>query len=289
MLGSIPYRTFPVVHVGPIPIHVFGVFVALGILVGASIFLRFARRRGLDTDSLTSLAWWVVLLGIVGSRALFVLTHLSEFADRPFAAFALWQGGLQFSGAFLIAIVLLWWWARRHPDVPGLTLSDGIVLGLVPGLMIGRIGCYAVGEHLGHTTTFFLGVRYLGGLTREGPIAVGSVIHNTALYEIVLLTPLAVLLFAEARRHVRPGTMTATFLLWYGVQRFSTDFLRAYDERVFGLTGAQYLCIGMVAAGLVLVVRLRRHGADEPSARDEDGPSIRAEPAEGEPRQGILR
>ncbi|MGZ4133202.1 MAG: prolipoprotein diacylglyceryl transferase, partial [Actinomycetota bacterium] len=174
MLGSIPYRTFPVVHIGPIPIHVFGVFVALGILVGAWVFLRFARQRGLDTDQLTSLAWWVVLLGIVGSRALFVLTHLGDFAGRPLAAFALWQGGLQFSGAFLIAIVLIWRWARRHPDVPGLTLSDGIVLGLVPGLMIGRIGCYAVGEHLGHTTTFFLGVKYLGGLTREGPIAVGS-------------------------------------------------------------------------------------------------------------------
>jgi phosphatidylglycerol:prolipoprotein diacylglycerol transferase len=288
VLGSIPYRTFPVVHVGPVPIHVFGVFVALGILVGASIFLRFARRRGLDADSLTSLAWWVVLLGIVGSRALFVLTHLSDFAGRPLDAFAVWQGGLQFSGAFLIAIPLIWWWARRHPAAPGLTISDGIVLGLVPGLMIGRIGCYAVGEHLGHTTTFFLGVRYLGGVTREGPIAVGSVIHNTALYEIILLAPLAVLLFAEARRRVRPGVMTATFLIWYGVQRFSTDFLRAYDERVFGLTGAQYLCIGMVAAGLVLVWRLRRHGDERPHDDDGGGPSVGIE-GDDAPRQGILR
>ena len=288
MLGSIPYRTFPVVHVGPIPIHVFGVFVALGILVGASIFLRFARKRGLDADSLTSLAWWVVLLGIVGSRVLFVLTHLSDFTGRPLAALARWQGGLQFSGAFLIAIPLIWWWARRHPGA-GLTISDGIVLGLVPGLMIGRVGCYAVGEHLGHTTTFFLGVKYLGGVTREGPIAVGSVIHNTALYEIILLAPLVVLLFAEARRPVRPGVMTATFLLWYGVQRFSTDFLRAYDERVFGLTGAQYLCIGMVAAGLVLAVRLRRRGAGEPPVEEGNGGPVHAKQAEDGPRQGILR
>jgi phosphatidylglycerol:prolipoprotein diacylglycerol transferase len=188
----------------------------------------------------------------------------------------------------LIAIPLIWWWARRHPAAPGLTISDGIVLGLVPGLMIGRIGCYAVGEHLGHTTTFFLGVRYLGGVTREGPIAVGSVIHNTALYEIILLAPLAALLFAEARRRVRPGVMTATFLIWYGVQRFSTDFLRAYDERVFGLTGAQYLCIGMVAAGLVLVWRLRRHGDERPHDDDGGGPSVGIE-GDDAPRQGILR
>ena len=259
MLSSIPYHTFPVVHVGPLGIHVFGIFVAAGVLVGASIFLRFARRRGLDPDALSSLAWRVVLFGILGSRVLFVLTHLSDYSTRPLAALAVWEGGLQFSGAFLIAIVVIVWWLRQHPDVPGLTLTDGIVLGLVPGLMIGRIGCYSVGEHLGHATTFFLGVRYLGGVTREGPIELGSVIHHTALYEIVLLAPLAALLTTLARRHAAAGVMTATFLLWYGTQRFLTDFLRAYDERVGGLTGAQYLCLMMVVAGLILAARIRRH------------------------------
>jgi phosphatidylglycerol:prolipoprotein diacylglycerol transferase len=258
MVGAIPYRTFPTIHVGPVPIHVFGVFVALGILVGTTIFLRFARSRELPVDALTSLAWQVVVFGLIGSRVLFVLTHLSDFSGHPLDAFAIWQGGLQFSGAFLIAIIVIAVWARRHPGVPGLMLSDGIVLGLVPGLMIGRLGCYAVGEHLGHTTSFFLGVRYLGGETREGPIAVGSVIHNTALYEIMLLVPLALLLVWMARRHVRSGVMTATFLLWYGTQRFLTDFLRAYDKRALGLTGAQYICLGMLVAGIVLLYRIRR-------------------------------
>ncbi len=54
------------------------------------------------------------------------------------------------------------------------------------------------------------------------------------------------------------GWLTATFLLWYGTQRFLTDFFRAYDETVAGLTGAQFLSLGMVAGGLVLALRLRR-------------------------------
>ena len=265
VLAAIPYRTFPVVDLGPIPIHVFGVFVAIGILVGTWVFLRFARRRGLDPDALASLAWRVVIYGIIGSRVLYVLTHLSDFSDHPMSAFAVWQGGLQFSGAFLISIVVIVLWLRKHPEVRGLLLTDGIVLGLVPGLMIGRIGCYSVGEHLGHTTTFFLGVKYLGGVTREGPIVVGTVVHNTALYEILLLAPLAALLFWLARRHAPEGVMTATFLLWYGTQRFLTDFLRAYDERVGGLTGAQYLCLAMIAAGLVMVWRIRRREAASPA------------------------
>ncbi len=257
-VAAIPYRTFPSFHLGPIRIQTFGAFVAVGILTGVWLFVRFARSRGLDAEALSRLAFWIVGLGLVGSRLLFVLTHAGEFVDRPLAAFAVWEGGLQFSGAFLVAIPIIAWWLRRNPEVPGLRVVDGIILGLAAGMVIGRLGCVAVGEHLGGPTTFFLGWEYLGGATREGPIAPGTVIHNTAIYEIVLLVPLVALLAWLARRRVPDGWIAVAFLLWYGVQRFATDLLRAYDRTVLGLTGAQYLCIGMVLGGLVLAVRLGR-------------------------------
>jgi len=86
---------------------------------------------------------------------------------------------------------------------------------------------------------------------------VGAVIHNTAMYELLLLLPLIGVLWWLQRRQVAPGWLTATFLVWYGAQRFLTDFLRAYDETVAGLTGAQYLSAGMVIAGVALAVGLR--------------------------------
>ena len=255
----IPYRTFPGIDLGPLTIRTFGLMVGLGLLIGSIIFVRHVARTGIESGRLERLALWTIVLGIIGARVMFVLTDLDEFVDRPLAVFALWEGGLQFSGGFLVAVAYLIWWLRRNPDVRGLLVADGMVLGLSVGLAIGRIGCYAVGEHLGGTTGFFLGVDYLGGETREGPIPVGAHIHNTALYEIVLLLPLIVLLFWMARRGVPRGWMTATFLIWYGVQRFTTDFLRAYDRTVLGLTGAQYVCIGMIAAGLLFAAWLRRH------------------------------
>jgi prolipoprotein diacylglyceryltransferase len=82
---------------------------------------------------------------------------------------------------------------------------------------------------------------------------------------LFLLLPLIGVLWWLQRREVEPGWLTVTFLVWYGAQRFLTDFLRAYDETVAGLTGAQYLSAGMVVAGLALAVRLRgRTGAIEP-------------------------
>ncbi len=262
----IPYHTFPSFKVGPITLHTFGLFVALGLVVGSWIFLRHGRRHGLDVEALSRLAWWIVLAGIVGARLAFVASHHSQFTDRPWAVVALWEGGLEFSGGFLAAAVVVLWWLRRHREVPGLVLADGVVLGLAVGLAIGRVGCYSVGEHLGHETSFFLAVHYLGGVTREGPIPIGAHVHNTALYEILLLLPLIALLFALRRRGASAGWLTTTFLLWYGLQRFLTDFLRAYDRRVLGLTGAQYVCIGLVVAGLVMAVRLRRRSG-EPAQR----------------------
>jgi phosphatidylglycerol:prolipoprotein diacylglycerol transferase len=255
-----------VFHLGPIPIRTFGVFVAIGILVGVWLFLGYARRRGLDAAELGRFATWVVILGLVGSRLLFVVTRWGEFADDPLSVFAVWQGGLQFSGAVLIAIAVIWWYGRRHPEVGALQLSDGVVYGLAPGVAIGRLGCIAVGEHLGTQTSFLLGWKYLGGPTRE-PVAggVGSVIHNTAIYELFLLLPLIALLVWMERRRVPTGWLTVTFLLWYGVQRLLTDFLRAYDRTVAGLTGAQYVCLGMIAAGLFIAVRLVRRRSPTPT------------------------
>ena len=235
-------------------------------VVGVQILSRYARERGLDHESLAGLAFQVVGFGIVGARLLFVVTHLSDFQSNPLEAFAIWQGGLQFSGSFLVAIPIIWNFARRHPEVPGLVLTDGIVLALVPGMMIGRIGCASVGEHLGKATSFFLGWEYLGGETREGPIAVGTIVHSTALYEILLLAPLAILLFRMNRQRVQTGQMAATFFLWYGIQRLLTDTLRAYDHRVFGLTGAQYLCIGMILGGAWILGTIRPKRTSPPPA-----------------------
>ena len=257
-LASVPYRTWPSLWIGPVHIRMFGVFVAVGILVGVWSFLRYARDHDLDPQMLSRLAVWVVVLGIVGSRLLFVVTSWGAFRDEPLSAFAVWEGGLQFSGAFLIAILVIWWFSRRHPELGGLRLSDGIVFGLAPGLAIGRLGCMAVGEHLGTQTAFFLGWKYLGGETREAVAGgVGAVIHNTALYELLLLLPLIALLWWLEHRRVPAGWLTVAFLVWYGTQRFLTDFLRAYDRTVAGLTGAQYLCLGMVIAGVALGIRLR--------------------------------
>ena len=128
-----------------------------------------------------------------------------------------------------------------------------VVLGFAVGQFIGRFGCYSVGEHLGGPTDFFLGVTYKGGVAIEGPLTVGVTYHNTAVYEILWLIPVIVVLIIEDRKRVAPGIMAATFGLMYGVSRFSTDFLRTHDKTFLHLTGAQFMCIALVAFSIWLM------------------------------------
>ena len=264
MLAAIPYTTFPMIDRGFVEIRTFGLMVALGVMVGALIASRIGERFGVPADDTIGLATRLVVAGVIGARITWVLTHLDDI-HSAIDVIAVWEGGLQFSGGFIAAIIVGIPTFRKWSRLTRWRMLDGLALGLAVGLGFGRIGCYAVGEHLGkESTSFFLASRYDGGDTREGPPQLGQVIHNTSLYEMLLLFVLAGLLWWILRQRPVPGSLIGIFCLWYGVQRFSTDFLRGYDETKLGLTGAQWMCVALVPAGLFILLRVRRSLAREP-------------------------
>ena len=60
-------------HLGPLPIHTYGVLLALGVLAGLLALRVNARRLGLDPDAAQSEALWLVLAGLAGGRLAYVL------------------------------------------------------------------------------------------------------------------------------------------------------------------------------------------------------------------------
>jgi prolipoprotein diacylglyceryl transferase len=269
VLAGIPYETFPTIELGPLTIRVFGLMVALGMITGILVAARRNERYGVPRGETERVGFWLVVVGLIGARAAWVLTNL-ERIESPIDVVAVWEGGLQFTGGFVAAALLAPVLTRSWPPGQRWHFLDGAVLGLAIGQLIGRVGCYAVGEHLGGPTNFFLGVTYQGGVTIEGPLEVGVTYHNTALYEILWLFPIIVILVLLDRRGSAAGSMTAIFSIWYGTFRFLTDFLREYDATVLGLTGAQYASIALVAVGIGLLAtrsrRARTSSADSPAS-----------------------
>jgi phosphatidylglycerol---prolipoprotein diacylglyceryl transferase len=253
-LAAIPYTTFPNIELGPLSLRTFGLMFALGVVGGVAAAVRWGERYGVSGDEVVSLATRMVVAGVIGSRITWVLTNLDS-VDSFWDAFAIWEGGLQYSGGFVAALIVGYPTFRHWSTLTKGRMLDAACLGLTIGIVLGRVGCYSVGEHFGGTTSFFLGTRYDGGVTRE-PAVVGEVIHNTALYEGLLLLPLIGVLWWLMRRGAAPGTAAGVFGIWYAVSRFSLDFLRVNDETVLGLTGAQWTCL-VVVVPLAIYVLLR--------------------------------
>jgi phosphatidylglycerol:prolipoprotein diacylglycerol transferase len=265
VLAAIPYTTFPTIALGPLNLRTFGFVVAIGVLVGAWLAARYGETYGIPRDTTYSLAMRMVVAGVIGSRITWDLSHLSEL-DSPLDAFAIWKGGLQFSGGFVFAVIAGYPVYRHWNRLTRWHSLDGYAYGLAIGLAIGRIGCYSVGEHFGRLTSFPLGVRYDGGSVREStlggiPLEKGMVFHQTSLYELLYLLALfgvlTWLLYLRKQRP-RPGTAMAIFCAWYGVARFASDSLRVNDERVLGLTGAQFLCLALLPTAAWIWFRVRK-------------------------------
>src|SRR5271165_4953265 len=105
----IPYIHVPDMHIGPLPLHPFGILVATGVLVGSSIATRRARGLGYDLVKLNSFVTWMLVAGFVLSHFLDELFyHWDDVLKRPWILAMPWEGLSSFGGfvGALIGIVL---------------------------------------------------------------------------------------------------------------------------------------------------------------------------------------
>ncbi|MFA4845110.1 MAG: prolipoprotein diacylglyceryl transferase [Patescibacteria group bacterium] len=239
----IPYFQFTTFHLGPIPIQVWGLMVALGILAATWVATKMAKRRGQNSELIWDLSVWVIVAAFVGARILHVVYEPGGYLADPLEFFRIWNGGLSIMGGFLGAVIAgVWYLRRRQVDI--FAYADTAVFGLPLGIFIGRIGCFLTHLHPGTFTDFVLGVQYPDGVR-----------HDLGLYDSINGLILFLLFLLLAHRKAKTGTFVVVFLLWYGVARFFLDFLRAtngpiVDTRYFNLTPAQYLAIVMVVGGV---------------------------------------
>src|SRR6266508_3849015 len=156
--------------------------VALGVVVGAWVGGRVARADwGISQEDTYRLTTRMVIAAMIGARLTWDITHWDQI-DNPIDLIAVWEGGLQFSGGFIAAVLVGFPIVRHWKGHKGWGAADSYLYGLAIGLAIGRIGCYAVGEHFGGVTDFFLANRYDGGAVRESflgevPLEVGMTFH----------------------------------------------------------------------------------------------------------------
>ncbi|MBR44541.1 MAG: hypothetical protein CME18_09025 [Gemmatimonadetes bacterium] len=256
------------------PITSFGVFMLLAFLTAGYVLRAELQRVNEDPDKAWDFVFMAVIGGILGAKVYYLLLNFPSLIEDPIRM-VFSRGGLVWYGGFLLATALVIREIRRQGlSVP--VMADLIAPALALAYAVGRIGCFLVGDDWGLPTDSFLGVRFpqgapattvqnieqMFGITVDPALIeeYGNVVpvHPTQLYEVGMSTLIFFILWRIREHGHQKGWL---FMLWLGcagVERFLVEFLRAKDDRFFGvLTVAQIISLAIVAVGVWGVLKTR--------------------------------
>ena len=266
-----------------------GLFTAVGVIAGVGVAAIFGRRAGFNEDSIYNVALALVIGGIIGARALYVIENWSQFDDNIGDIFAVNTGGISIYGALIGGTLGAGGYAlvSRLPHIP--QAADIASMGGIIGMAVGRIGDVINGEHFAKSTDLPWGVRYTDPnspsyLVFGGP---DMVQHPAVAYELLGDLAIFAVLVLIYLRVSRSGVTFFSWMLLYGALRLGVSFFRLDDIVWLGLRTAQLIAIASMALALVAIIYLlRAPPQEERLSRAERRRLIREEGAEGEPSQG---
>ena len=266
-----------------------GLFTAVGVIAGVGVAAVFGRRAGFNEDSIYNVALALVIGGIIGARALYVIENWSQFEHDIGKIFAVNTGGISIYGALIGGTLgaLVYALISRLPNIS--QAADIASMGGIVGMAVGRIGDVINGEHFAKSTDLPWGVSYTSPnspsyLRFGGPTEVQ---HPAVAYELLgdlVIFALLVLVFSRVRRS---GVTFFSWMLLYGALRLGVSFFRLDDIVWLGLRTAQLIAIASMALAVpAIIYLLRTPPQEERLSRAERRRLIREEGAEGEPSQG---
>lgn len=288
--ATIPSPTVSVIHVGPLPIHLYALCIVVGILVALAITDRRWKARGGAEHAVGDVAGWAVVFGILGGRIYHVITdpELYFTAGRsPIDAFKIWDGGLGIWGAVALGGVGAYIGCRRH-KLNFVAFADAAAPGIVLAQALGRVGNWFNNELYGRATSvaWKLQIHDLdvvsGKVVRDAsghPVVIGY-FHPTFLYEMIWDVGLAVLLIGLDRRYrLGRGNVFAIYVMGYTTGRFWIEAMRSdHANHVFGMRVNSWMSILAFLGALTWFLRHRgtersAAAADQAdaSAGDDDG------------------
>jgi phosphatidylglycerol---prolipoprotein diacylglyceryl transferase len=258
----LPILTFPhidpvLISIGPLAVRWYALAYIVGIIAGwiyARAIIASPKLWGgpapLTVAQYDDFIVWVTLGIILGGRVGYVLFYnFPHFREHPIEILQLWNGGMSFHGGVLGSALAVVLFALRR-GISILSLGD-VTLAVAPiGLFLGRLANFINGELWGRPSDVPWAMIFpTGGPVLRHP----SQLYEAALEGLLLLAVLAVLVRCGALK--RPGLVSSSFAIGYGVLRIFCEFFREPDAQLGllwgGLTMGMLLSVPLIAAGAI--------------------------------------
>lgn len=233
----------------------YGLMMAVGFALGIWRAARVSRKRyGIEPERVYDLALVVLVSGVLGARAVYILLNPTSETWRDFPA--VWQGGLSFHGGVALAMAAGYVYTRIA-RLSYWKCADLVAPSAAIGYALTRIGCFLNGCCYGCPTSLPWGVKFIDEKT--GLLTPPS--HPTQLYASLANILIFWLLVRLERLNRKPGFVFVSYLGLYSVYRFLIEFLRSGASAqpwALGLTQAQGVSAVVFAVAAVLMVTIYR-------------------------------
>ena len=235
-------------------IYWYGIFIALGLLLGLTFCSRQAHKFGLTEDNIMDSVLWGMPIGILGARLYYIIFYLDLYKNDDGSLnfgkmVRIWDGGLAIYGG-VIAGFLTVYVLSRVKKFSSLAVMDDLVMGVLIGQILGRWGNFMNREAFGAVTTVPWRMR-LWAVTGEF-----YDVHPTFLYESLWNLVGFLLIWRVLSKHRKfDGQNFLCYFLWYGLGRVWIEGLREDSLYLFGVTlfGAPVRVSQALSAVLVVV------------------------------------
>lgn len=243
-------------HIGPIPIHIFGLLLAAAFLAAGNVLGREFGRKGYDPDLASTALVWAAAGSLIGARLWLVVEDWPAFVRDPIGLLFTGSGFVFYGGLVggAIAVTLVF---RRH-GIPWWRGADAVAPALVLGQAIGRIGCQLSGDgDWGTVTDVPWGMAYPYAVV-GWPHPPGVYVHPTPVYESVAYFAIFAWLWWRRKESLPDGTIFCWYLILAPLARFVIEFWRINPIVAMDLSAAQLTSIVLMLIGGSQLILLQR-------------------------------
>ncbi len=234
-----------------VEIKFYGLIMAFSMLIGVFLACRLAKKRGIKSDDIYTLALILLPCSVVGARLYYCFFYEYDYTFGEL--FNIKQGGLAIYGGVIGGVVGIIIFALIKKDWK-----------IVFELMDICAPCLILGQALGRWGNFFNQEAYGNLVTNQNlqwfPFAVwieneSAWFQATFFYESLWNLIGFGLLMVAHHKTKKTGSVTGAYLIWYGIGRTWIEGLRS-DSLYLGTSGirvSQLLSVLIVLVGVVVI------------------------------------
>ena len=201
-------------------IHLYGIVIALGLMLAVIYACRRSKQFGLKAEDLTDGVLFIVPFAVLCARLYYCIFEWDSYKGDFLRIFRIWEGGLAIYGGVIGAAIGILVFARVKKIRVGAVL-DITSLGFLIGQSIGRWGNFFNREAFGAETNSILRMGLLNKYTNQI-----TYYHPTFLYESLWNAAGFVLLHFLSKKRKYDGQVALLYVAWYGLGRTFIEGLR---------------------------------------------------------------